>query len=311
MAKIYTPVVTILNDQEKPDLDDNKKVIDFLVDGGVDGILVLGSAGEFPNLTVDERLEFYRFYAQANNGRVKLLAGTGCVSYADTLKLSRAVYDMGYEAAMVIGPYYFGQDQEKLFAYYDRLAKDLEYDFYLYNYPPRTGHSLAPETIARLCKENKNIIGLKDSVSEPGHTNMVYRALEAEKRDLAGTFKAYSGFDDQFLANIANGGSGCIGALSNIVPEIWHDLIASANMHDFDEAMKYYHFIQKLMPIYDMDSNCSLIMKKLMRHRGLDIDTRAVFPYNDMSDEIFEKAAKLMDDVIEEYQNAGGRVLTV
>lgn len=140
---------------------------------------------------------------------------------------------------------------------------------------------------------------------------MVYRALEAEKRDLAGTFKAYSGFDDQFLANIANGGSGCIGALSNIVPEIWHDLIASANMHDFDEAMKYYHFIQKLMPIYDMDSNCSLIMKKLMRHRGLDIDTRAVFPYNDMSDEIFEKAAKLMDDVIEEYQNAGGRVLTV
>ena len=77
MAKIIAPVVTIFNEEEKPDYAGNKKVIDFLIEGGLDGILVLGSAGEFPDLNEQERLDFFRFYAEYVNGRVELLAGTG------------------------------------------------------------------------------------------------------------------------------------------------------------------------------------------------------------------------------------------
>ena len=138
MAKIIAPVVTIFNEEEKPDYAGNKKVIDFLIEGGLDGILVLGSAGEFPDLNEQERLDFFRFYAEYVNGRVELLAGTGCIRYADTLALSNAVYELGY-TPMVISPYYFEMDQEKLFVYYDRLAKDVKGDLYLYNFPPRTG----------------------------------------------------------------------------------------------------------------------------------------------------------------------------
>ena len=271
MAKIIAPVVTIFNEEEKPDYAGNKKVIDFLIEGGLDGILVLGSAGEFPDLNEQERLDFFRFYAEYVNGRVELLAGTGCIRYADTLALSNAVYELGY-TPMVISPYYFEMDQEKLFVYYDRLAKDVKGDLYLYNFPPRTGHSIAPETIRRLIDANPNIIGLKDSVSTPGHTNMVCRAVEGKP------FTVYSGFDDQFLSNIANnGGGGCIGALSIIVPEIWSSLVKAANEKDFDRTFALYHLIQKLMPIYDMDTNCSLILKKLLVHRGLEISDRA--PY--------------------------------
>lgn len=295
MAKIITPVVTILDTNEKPDYEGNKKVIDFLINGGVDGILVLGSAGEFPNLTVEERIEFFKFYANYVNGRVKLFAGTGCVSYEDTLKLSKTALELGY-TPMVIGPYYFGIDQEKLFIYYDRLAKDIKGEIYLYNYPPRTGHSIAPETIKRLVEANPNIIGLKDSVSEPGHTNMVCRAVEEYN------FTTYSGFDDQFLANISNnGGGGCIGALSVIVPEIWSDLVRSANGRDFKKTQDLFHLIQKLMPIYNMDTNCSLILKKLLVHRGIDIDDRAVFPFNQMNEDVFEKGKALLDAVLLEY----------
>lgn len=125
MAKIIAPVVTIFNEEEKPDYAGNKKVIDFLIEGGLDGILVLGSAGEFPDLNEQERLDFFRFYAEYVNGRVELLAGTGCIRYADTLALSNAVYELGY-TPMVISPYYFEMDQEKLFVYYDRLAKDVK-----------------------------------------------------------------------------------------------------------------------------------------------------------------------------------------
>lgn len=295
MAKIITPVVTILDKNEKPDYVGNKKVIDFLIEGGVDGILVLGSAGEFPNLTVEERLDFLKFYAEYVNGRVELFAGTGCVRYDDTLRLSEAAYGLGY-MPMVIGPYYFGIDQEKLFIYYDRLAKDLKGEFYLYNYPPRTGHSIAPETVGKLVKNNSNIVGIKDSVSEAGHTNMICRAVEGYD------FTTYSGFDDQFLANVSNnGGGGCIGALSVIVPEIWSDLVRSSNCKNFEKTQSLFHLIQKLMPIYEMDTNCSLMLKKLLVHRGLEIDDRAVFPFNQMSEDVFEKAKGLLDAVLWEY----------
>jgi len=295
MVKIITPVITVLDEQEKPDYEGNKKVIDHLVRGGVDGILVLGSAGEFPNLTIQERLDFFQFYAEYTAGRVELLAGTGCISYQDTLTLSNAVYDMGYAASMVIGPYYFGLDQEKLFLYYDRLAKELKGDLYLYNFPPRSGHSIAPETIGRLVKENPNIVGLKDSVSEPVHTNQVFRAVEGHR------FTAYSGMDDQFLLNFSQHGGGVIGALSNVVPELWSDLVRAANSGNFERTMALAVLIEKLALLYEMDSNCSLMMKKLMVHRGLEISDRAVFPFNQMDEAVYQKAVALLDGVLGEY----------
>ena len=296
MAKIITPVVTVFNNNEKPDYEGNKKVIDFLIQGGVDGILVLGSAGEFPNLSVDERMDFFKFYAEYVNKRVKLFAGTGCVSFDDTLRLSKSAIELGY-TPMIIGPYYFGIDQEKLFIYYDKLAKSINGEIYLYNFPPRTGHSIGPETIRKLVEANKNIVGLKDSVNEPSHTNMVFRAVEGTK------FVTYSGFDNQFLENIGNnGGDGCIGALSNIVPEIWSDLVKSANKKNYNRTQAIFHLIQKLMPIYDMDTNCSLILKKLLVYRGVEINDRAVFPFNQINEEVVCKAKRLLDEVLLEYE---------
>ena len=77
MVKFITPSITVLDERETPDCEGNKKVINHLARGGADGILVLGSAGEFTNLTVEERLEFMRFYAEYTAGRVELMAGTG------------------------------------------------------------------------------------------------------------------------------------------------------------------------------------------------------------------------------------------
>ena len=207
-----TPVVTVFDEKEKPDYEGNKKVIDFLIEGGVDGILVLGSSGEFTGLTKQEKHDFFKFY-------------TGY-----TAALSNEVNEMGYEGAMVIGPCYYALDQEKIFVYYDTLAKSIKGNLYIYNFPVRSGHSIAPETLKKLVENNANIKGLKDSVSEPNHTN-------------------------------------------------------------------------ELMPLYDMDSNFSLLFKKLMQHRGVEVLDRAIFPYNQMDEEVYKKAESLMDKVIEEYQN--------
>lgn len=294
MAKIIVPVITVLDENEKPDYAGNQKVIDHLIRSGVDGILVLGSAGECPNFSVEDKLRYLEFYADHVAGRVELFAGSGCVSYADTLRISKAALALGY-TPMVIGPYYFGMDQEKLFLYYDRLAKELQGDMYLYNYPARTGHSIDPETVKRLVQNNPNIKGLKDSVSDQGHTNMVFRAVEGYD------FTVYSGFDDQFLPNVANGGGGCIGALSIIAPELWSSLITAYNAQDHIHCQQLYHLIQKLMPLYSMDTNCSFLMKQLLVHRGVDIDPRAVFPFSQISAQTLTAAQALLDSVLQEF----------
>ena len=230
-----TPVVTVFDEKEKPDYEGNKKVIDFLIEGGVDGILVLGSSGEFTGLTKQEKHDFFKFYTGYTAGRTKLYAGTGSLNFEDTVALSNEVNEMGYEGAMVIGPCYYALNQEKIFVYYDTLAKSIKGNLYIYNFPARSGHSIAPETLKKLVENNTNIKGLKDSVSEPNHTNELMLAVEGHE------FEMFSGFDDQFLYNLTSG--------------------------------------------------------------GVEISDRAIFPYNQMDEEVYKKAESLMDKVIEEYQN--------
>ena len=88
MYKIITPVVTVFDRNEKPDYEANKKVIDFLVEGGVDGILVLGSTGEFTGLSQKEKSDFFQFYADYTNQRVELYAGTGSTNFKETVAVS-------------------------------------------------------------------------------------------------------------------------------------------------------------------------------------------------------------------------------
>lgn len=295
MVKIIVPVVTVFDHSGKPDYEANKKVADYLIENGVDGILVLGSTGEFTELTVVEKRDFLAFYASYVNGRIPLYAGTGSINFHQTLELSNSVYDMGYQAPLVIGPYYYGMDQEHLFTYYDTLAKHLRGNMYIYNYPARSGHSIAAKTVRALAERNPNIIGIKDTVSEPAHTNQICRAMEGLP------FEVYSGFDDQFFYNMAAGGSGSIGGLANIVPDIWSDLIRSVGREDLGRVVGLSRLLHRLMPIYDMGSSCSLLFKKLLVYRGVDISPKAIFPFDESDSIAFETVRKLLDQVLREY----------
>ena len=297
MCEIIVPVVTVFDENEKPDFEANKKVIDFLVDNGVDGILVLGSTGEFTVLDYEDKLQFAKDYYEYTNGRVDLYLGSNCPSFEETVKLSNEAVKMGYKGAMVIGPYYFGIDDEKMFIYYDSLAKEVDGDIYIYNFPDRSGYSISGANYAKLVKENKNIVGLKDSVMDPLHTNRLMRATEGFKT------KVYSGFDDQFLYNLSTGGAGCIGALANLVPDIWSDLVKSTREKDFDKVHKLSSLIHRLMPLYDLDSNFSKLFKKLMAVRGIDISSKSIFPYDQLSDDAFEEGKKILESVLKDYKN--------
>ena len=296
MCEIIVPVVTVFDENEKPNFEENKKVIDFLVNGGVDGILVLGSTGEFTVLDYEDKLQFAKDYYDYTNGRVDLYFGSNCPSFEDTVKLSNEAIKIGYKGVMVIGPYYFGTDDEKMFIYYNELAKKVDGDIYIYNFPARSGYSISGEAYAKLVNENNNIVGLKDSVMDPLHTNRLLRSTEGKNT------KVYSGFDDQYLYNLTTGGAGCIGALANLVPDLWADLIKATKEKKFEKVYELSTLIHKLMPLYDLDSNFSHLFKRLMGVRGVDISSKSIFPYNQLSEDIYEKGRKILEDVVQEYE---------
>lgn len=245
--------------------------------------------------------ELFQFYIKYTAGRVKLFAGTGCISYKDTLFLTNSVQKMGYTAAAVLVPYYYSLSQEKVFTFYDRLATETTENILLYNFPARSGNTISVEIIMKLVAKHSNIIGLKDSVEVPSHTNNIFQVINTSK------FHIYSGFDDQFLLNVSNNGNGCIGALSNIVPDIWKELVKAVNEKNFDFTFKLAHLIQKLMPIYDMDSNSALLLKKLMIHRGLNIQETEVFPFDQVPRDTYQMAEKLLDQVLLDFSEIKGK----
>ncbi|HLS52579.1 MAG TPA: dihydrodipicolinate synthase family protein [Tissierellaceae bacterium] len=294
--EIITPVVTAFDRRGRIDYKANEEIIDFLIDGGVNGILVLGSSGEFTELAFQEKKDFFDFYSEYVDGRLDLYAGTGSMKLKETVELSNYVSKRDYKGSFIIGPYYYGQDQEKLLTYYNKLAKSIDGNIYIYNFPDRTGHSLSHDTIKQLADMNSNIKGLKDSVTEPGHTNLCILATKENN------FDVYSGFDDHYLYNIAAGGKGCISALSNIAPELWSSLVKSSNEGDFENTIRLQSLVHELMPLYNMDSNFSYLFKRLMIYRGLNFEPKSIFPFDQLDEEVFVKAKRILDTVLAKFR---------
>jgi len=288
-CKILTPAITVFNEDGSIDYEGNRKVIDFLIDNGVDGIIPLGSSGEFPDISYEDRKEFLELYIKEVNKRVEIIAGTSSMNYDEVVELSNFAIECGANGVMIIPPYYFAISQDQAFRYYDRLANDISGDIYIYNYPARSGFDVEPQTLAKLAKKHKNIKGMKDSTTSIEHTKSCIYAVKEHRND----FEVYSGFDNHFVPNVMAGGSGCIAAISNILPELWAEWIKVTREGNLDEITRIQVEIDDLMQLYGIDSNFSLLYKKLMKERGLDIESTTLFPFDLIDDEKYEKALKI------------------
>lgn len=284
--KILTPTVTLFDNNGNLDVEGNKALIEHLINGGVGGLVPLGSTGEFTNLNLEVKKELLNLYTETVNGRVDILAGTGSLDISECINLSNYALDLGAKGVLVMLPYYFGIDDEEAYKYFDKVAKNVNGNLYIYNFPARSGFDIKPETILRLAKENKNIVGLKDSTTNIRHTqDVLYKVLQEIPE-----FEVFSGFDSQFISNICAGGSGGISAISNIEPKMWSDWVKAAKEGDFEEIKDIQRKIDKLMELYDVQSNVSLILKRMLADDGMNIKTNTIFPFDEISNEDYEKA---------------------
>lgn len=187
------------------------RIVDNLVEGGVDYILVLGTTGETPTLTTDERRALIRFVRERVAGRVHLMVGVGGNCTHDVVTTLRTWDLSGYDAILSVNPYYNKPNQEGLYQHFKAIAEASPLPIMLYNIPGRTGVNMTPETIARIATDCENVIGVKEASGN-------LEQMEQVKALTPSNFLLISGDDGLTVEVIKRGGVGVISVLANAYP---------------------------------------------------------------------------------------------
>jgi 4-hydroxy-2-oxoglutarate aldolase len=227
---IYTPIVTPFKENEEIDYEKMKYNLDKWGKTDLDGIVVLGSNGEFIYLSFEEKVELIKFVVDNFNKEKKIIVGTGCDSTKETIELSKKAAELGADAALVLPPHYYkgSMKEEILYQHYIDVAEESPIPVMIYNMPGNTGINLSPALVARLSKHN-NIVGIKDTSG-----NIVQIAEMV--RDTDDDFAVFAGNAGYLLPALAVGARGATLALANAMPEECCRLVSLFNEGKLKEA---------------------------------------------------------------------------
>ena len=289
-AAYLAPAITLFHEDGTLDLESQKRLFNNLIDKGIDGILVEGSAGEFFAMSMEQRRELAKFAIETVAHRVKLIIGTSHMEVDQIVNFSNYCLDAGADAVMILPPYYFHFGADALLHYYDHLANQIHGDIYLYNYPGGTGYSIPPETVLALAKMHSNIIGIKDTIPGMDHTRELINLVKAQ----VPAFEVYSGFDDNFAHNILSGGNGCISGLSNVVPEICAAWVRAFRENDMEGVARGQQVINRLLDLYAVRSPFLPAVKEAARLRGVAANSVSTFPVTNATVEDNVKILELL-----------------
>lgn len=223
-----TPLITPFRDGAL-DTEALARLVDFQIEHGSHGVSVAGTTGEPTSLTPEERELLIETTVRAARGRVPVLAGTGSVNHAETLRFTRFAREIGADAALVIVPYYCRPSQQGLYEHFRAIADAVpDFPVMLYNIPGRSAVNLEPATMARLRRDCPNVFGVKEA-----NTNFaqISQVLHQCGRD----FAVFSGIEALCYPMLALGGAGHVSATGNVLPRqvaALYDLCAEGRWED-------------------------------------------------------------------------------
>jgi 4-hydroxy-tetrahydrodipicolinate synthase len=240
-------LVTPFDDHNRVDYAALKRLIDFHVAEGSDGLVIAGTTGESATLDTDEHIELIGRAVEIAAGRLPVIAGTGSNSTAQTVNLSVAVRDSGIDGYLVVVPYYNKPVQEGIYRHFSAVADAVDKPVILYNVPGRTVADLLPETVARLA-EHENIVAIKEATGDIGRLRDIQALVPAD-------FRFFSGDDFTVLPFIEQGGHGVVTVSGNVVPAQMAELCRFATAGDHDAAQAIDDRLQPLNAALFVESN--------------------------------------------------------
>jgi len=224
-------MVTPFQADGKIDYEGLEKLINYLIEGGVEYLVSLGTTGESATLSSEERKQVWAFTSKIVKGRVSLIAGIGGNNTAEIVETIKQFDTKGYDAILSASPNYTKPTQEGIYQHYKAIAEAAALPVILYNVPGRTGSNINADTVTRLAKDFKNIIGIKEASGNFDHINQIMR-------DKPESFLMISGDDPVTLPMMALGAVGVISVVGNALPRKTSDMIRLCLTGDFKAAQK-------------------------------------------------------------------------
>jgi len=279
-------LVTPFKANEAVDFDALGKVIDYVIGGGVEYLVTLGTTGETPTLDKQEKLDIVKYTFEKVNGRVPVIVGIGG---NNTKELVNDLHKFPLENAAAVlsaSPYYNKPSQEGLFEHYKVLAKESPKPIILYNVPGRTGRNLNASTTIQLANEVENIAGIKEA---SGDMNQCMVILRDRPKD----FLVVSGDDNLVLPQIACGMDGVISVAANTFPKDFAEMVRLSLKNDYEAARKLHY---KLLEGYDLlfAENNPAGVKAFLHEQGL-IENIVRLPVVPLSKPLHDKVKQYLN----------------
>lgn len=217
-----------------------ERLIRAQIRGGVDGIVPVGTTGESPTVDYEEHIHIIKLSVKFAAGRIKVLAGTGGNSTTEAVYLTEHAEKVGAEGSLQVAPYYNKPTQQGLFEHFKEVARKTRLPIVLYSIPGRCGIEIGVDTVARLHRECRNVIGIKEAGGNPDRVSQLRAALGPK-------FEIMSGDDSLTLSFMAVGANGVISVASNVIPNQVARMVKAFAAGRAKEALALH---QKYYPLF-------------------------------------------------------------
>jgi 4-hydroxy-tetrahydrodipicolinate synthase len=225
-------IVTPMHADGSLDLPGLRQLIDWHIAEGTDGIVIVGTTGESPTVSVEEHCELIKVAVEHTAKRIPVIAGTGGNSTSEAIELTEFAKKVGADASLQVVPYYNKPTQEGMYLHFKTIAEKVDLPVILYNVPGRTVADMSNDTIIRLAKV-PGIIGVKDATGSLERGTQLIAGLKAAG---CGDFAVYSGDDLTALLLMLMGGHGNISVTANVAPKLMHELCVASMAGDVARA---------------------------------------------------------------------------
>lgn len=233
-------IVTPMHPDGSLDYDGLRKLIDWHIAEGTDSIVIVGTTGESPTVSMEEHCELIKVAVEHTAKRIPIIAGTGGNSTAEAIELTAFAKKVGADASLQVVPYYNRPTQEGMYLHFKTIAEAVDLPVILYNVPGRTVADMSNETILRLAQV-KGIVGVKDATGNIARGTDLIRLAPKN-------FAVYSGDDATAIALMLYGGAGNISVTANVAPRDMHELCVAAMSGNIAHAVELNN---KLLPLHN------------------------------------------------------------
>lgn len=267
MRGVYVALLTPLREDRSVDVEALTALAEHVLAAGIDGLVALGTTGEFADLTDGERELITRTTVAAARGRVPVVAGIGALGTGEACRHAALAEQAGADAVLCLPPLFWKLDDEALFAHFAAVAAASSLPVLLYDIPIFAGARLSPQLVRRVALELPQVVGIKLTVQDFAAVSAVLAAVKPVRPD----FSVTVGFEDLALSAVLAGGDGVISGMANFLAPTMVQLVAAASCGDLEAAAVAHEEVLRLFPVYFQANPPVLALKLLSAARGVPI----------------------------------------